>query len=97
VATLAHVLIDQYSSSDAESEELKKLTVQESLGAASAPWEQGYDLAESLYEELRLAGDWVDVERLTQDLGIVQLDHRLDDPAIRACSIVGRSTNRRSS
>ncbi len=89
VRTLAQILIDQYSPSGVESEDLKRLALQESLGAADTPWEQGYDLAESLHEDLQLEGDWVDVERLARDLGIERLDRRLDDPAIRACSIVG--------
>ncbi len=89
VRTLAQVLIDQYSASDVESEYLKELTTQESLGAAVTPWEQGYDLAESLHQKLHVTGDWIDVENLFQDLGIARLDRGLDDPTIRACSIVG--------
>jgi Zn-dependent peptidase ImmA (M78 family) len=89
VQTLAAVLVGQYRPSDAESETLKELTSQESIGVAATPWEQGYDLAEALHEELKLEGDWIDIEGLIKDLGIVRLERGLDDTAIRACSIVG--------
>jgi Zn-dependent peptidase ImmA (M78 family) len=89
VETLAAVLISQYTASDAESELLNELTAQESIGAAAALWEQGYDLAEAIHEKLRLDGEWIDVEGVIKSLGIARLERGLEDPAIRACSIVG--------
>jgi len=55
------------------------------------PWEQGYDLAESLHAELQLdfRDGWVDIAGLLRDLGVQVLAKELDDHAVRACSIVG--------
>jgi Zn-dependent peptidase ImmA (M78 family) len=89
VRTLAEVLIGQYSPYDVESVGLKSLVRSEPLSAASTPWEQGYDLAESLHDDLQFAGEWIDVERFVKELGIVRLDRRITDPAVRACSMVG--------
>jgi Zn-dependent peptidase ImmA (M78 family) len=89
VHTLADILIRQYSSSDVESAELKRLTRPESLSASSTPWEHGYDLAEALHDELQLEGNWIDIEHLLKELGIVRIDRRLTDSTVRACTIVG--------
>lgn len=89
VRTLAEVLIRQYSPSDVESVELRRLTRTESLSASSTPWEQGYDLAEALHDELQLEDKWIDIEHILKELGVVRIDRRIIDSTVRACSIVG--------
>jgi len=89
IRALAGVLVDQYASSDMETPRLRELTLARPLDPALAAWEQGYDLAETLHEELQLNNEWVDIVQLLQDLGITRLDFRLSDKAIRGCSVVG--------
>jgi len=60
--------------------------------ALEQPWDQGYDLAESLHEALggRLTGGTVvDVEALIKEFDIDVTDIALDDKSIRAIAIVG--------
>jgi Zn-dependent peptidase ImmA (M78 family) len=89
VRTLAEVLLARYAAEQAESATLEALTAQEPLRTSYMPWEQGYELAELLHEDLALSGDWVDIEGLVSTLGITTMRRHLDDPAVRACSFVG--------
>jgi Zn-dependent peptidase ImmA (M78 family) len=92
VERLAGVLISQYRSSDPESAELLALTRPEQPNPVSPAWDQGYDLAESLHDELDLdEPEWIDVEKVMSSLGIARLDRSLDDRTIRACSLVSPS------
>lgn len=55
-------------------------------------WEQGYGLAEELLDALSLPdqhSDWIDIERLYQDLEIRVEDITLHDTDIRAVAIAG--------
>jgi len=89
VYTLGDVLIKQYSRTRNQDGQLEELSRNVPLDEGSLIWEQGYDLAESLHDDLELAGDWVDVRVLIRNLGIHQLWRDLNDTGIRACSIVG--------
>jgi Zn-dependent peptidase ImmA (M78 family) len=89
VYRLASVLITQYTSLEAENDELRSLVSQVAPGDGFLAWEQGYDLAESLHDVLKLAGDWVDVRQVLRRFNISQIRRTLDDASIRGCSIVG--------
>jgi Zn-dependent peptidase ImmA (M78 family) len=89
VHTLGEVLINQYSPSGNHNEELERLSRSLPPEEGSHIWEQGYDLAESLHEDLNLAGDWIDVRAVVKRLGIQSFWRELDDTGIRGCSLIG--------
>jgi Zn-dependent peptidase ImmA (M78 family) len=89
VYTLGDVLIRQYSQSRNQDGQLEELSRNVSPNEGSLIWEQGYDLAESLHDDLNLVGDWVDIRSLIRSLGIHQLWRDLNDTGIRGCSVVG--------
>jgi Zn-dependent peptidase ImmA (M78 family) len=89
VQTLARVLIEQYSSYGNGDSKLEKLSKNIMPDESSLAWEQGYDLAESLHDDLNLTGDWIDVMPVVDLFGIQIMPRRLDDTTIRACSMVG--------
>lgn len=89
VYTLGEVLIRQYSRSRSRSETLEVLSADVPTDGRSLIWEQGYDLAESLHDVLKLTGDWVDIRQVLRRLGIQELRRSLEDAGIRGCSIVG--------
>lgn len=89
VITLADVLIKQYSRSRSSEDALEVLSEDVPTDGVAQIWEQGYDLAESLHDVLRLSGDWVDVRQVLRMFGIQELRRDLEDTGIRGCSIVG--------
>jgi len=88
ITTLAAVLADAYSP-NFSSPRLEQLVRRVRFDPVSMPWEQGYELAEELHEELELTNDWVDIERIFAELAINVSEHAISDVRIRACSIVG--------
>jgi Zn-dependent peptidase ImmA (M78 family) len=88
VYTLAEVLVKQYSRED-QNREIDKLSKNVPPDEGALIWEQGYDLAESLHDDLNLTDDWVDVRSIIRNFGIHQLWRELGDARIRGCSIVG--------
>jgi len=90
VRTLASVMVQQYSR-DPVADELASLSEPVALDPTIRPWEQGYDLAESLHADLNLdlRAGWVDVESVLQRLGVSILARTLDDDDLRACCIAG--------
>ncbi|MDX5456572.1 ImmA/IrrE family metallo-endopeptidase [Micromonospora tulbaghiae] len=90
VRTISAALIGQYSP-EPVAVELAGISRSIPLDLSVRPWEQGYDLAETVHTELDLdlSRGWVDIATLIERLGITLLNRRLDDSKIRACSIVG--------
>ncbi|GGK73709.1 hypothetical protein Sme01_32960 [Sphaerisporangium melleum] len=90
VRTLASVLVKQYST-DVAAMSLEKLSRHTFPDPHLPDWEQGYELAERVHEEIGidLSGGWVDIERLLRRLGVAIISRKLQDQNIRACSIVG--------
>ena len=72
---------------------LRELVHEEPLESSEErAWEQGYGLAEELLDALSLPdqhNDWIDIERLYQELGIRVEDMALHDIDIRAVAIAG--------
>jgi Zn-dependent peptidase ImmA (M78 family) len=72
---------------------LHELVHKEPLESSEEPaWEQGYGLAEELLGALSLPdqyNDWIDIDRLYQELGIRVEDIALHDTDIRAVAIAG--------
>src|SRR5206468_10281060 len=72
---------------------LRELVHEEPLESSEErAWEQGYGLAEELLEALSLpdqCNDWIDIDRLYQELGIRVEDIALHDTDIRAVAIAG--------
>ena len=89
VITLGDVLIRQYARSRNSDEALEILSEDVPVDGGAQVWEQGYELAESLHDVLRLAGDWVDIRQVIKRFGIQELRRDLEDTGIRGCSIVG--------
>jgi len=88
---LAGKLIDLYSP-DSESSELVNLVRNEIIDDSEYPWVQGYRLAEEVLERLSLPGendDWIDVQKIYQQLGISVNELALKDDGIRAVSVAG--------
>lgn len=90
VRTLSAVLLDQYSSSG-PGQTLTEHVRDVPLDSLTLPWEQGYELAESLHDELGLdlRAGWVDVEGFLDGLGVRVVVRELLDGEIRAASLVG--------
>lgn len=87
----AKLLVGAYSSDPLTALDEHVSDVQ--IDARTPPWEQGYELAESLHAELDLdlRQGWVDVTGLLDSLGVRVLPGKLQDRDIRACSVVGPS------
>src|SRR5262249_27784629 len=72
---------------------LRKLVHEEPLDSShERGWEQGYGLAEELLDTLSLPdqhNDWIDIDRVYQELGIRVEDIALHDTDIRAVAIAG--------
>lgn len=90
VRTLAAVLLAQYRGDGALSE-LDGFSDDAPLDPVVPAWEQGYDLAEAVHDQLAidLTEGWVDIVGLVHRLGIAVESRKLDDPDVRACSLVG--------
>lgn len=90
VRTLASVMVRQYSRKPVTNE-LANLSEPVALDPSIRPWEQGYDLAESLHTDLNLdlTAGWVDIEKILQRLGVSILARALNDDELRACCIAG--------
>jgi Zn-dependent peptidase ImmA (M78 family) len=85
---LAEILIEQYSD---EADSSGRLTAIEAMPTLvdGPPYQQGYDLAEQLHDDLGFTGDWVDIEGLLEQLGVKVLNRSLSDRKIRGVSLVG--------
>jgi hypothetical protein len=90
VITLSELLLTQYVEGD-EDLFLKIRTITEdmTIDATGAAWEQGYELAEEVFERLAPTGDFVDVEAILRSLDVTLRSVSLTDPLIRGCSLVG--------
>lgn len=88
--TLASVLVAQYRPEGAPSA-LDEAGSDTDLDTGVPAWEQGYDLAEELHDQLALdlSEGWVDVAGLVERLGVAVEARKLDDREVRACSLVG--------
>jgi Zn-dependent peptidase ImmA (M78 family) len=89
IQTITDLLVSQ--SGGSESPDLVKL-VDESIGAPlTAPFEEGYDLAEQLLEELALPGDAVavDVHALLLTLNVKVVYEALGTSTIRGVALAG--------
>ncbi len=92
VRLLAERLVQSFAP-NGESEVLRRMVRDAPVGRTEErTWEQGYQLAEDLLEEI---GDRyvdessVDIDRLYQDLGITVQEASLSDQSIRAVAIAG--------
>lgn len=88
--TLASVLVTQYRAGGA-SAALDEVGDDTDLDMAVPAWEQGYDLAEAVHDQLDLdlSDGWVDVAGVVERLGVAVEARKLDDREVRACSLVG--------
>jgi Zn-dependent peptidase ImmA (M78 family) len=76
--------------STAEAKRVELLARPTPVRLGSAAWEQGYELAEWLRDELGLDADEIpDIEKTLQDLGVKVVELGLSDPSIRAVSFSG--------
>jgi Zn-dependent peptidase ImmA (M78 family) len=82
-------VVNQYSATPAAN--LFKYSNTVELDSSVQPWEQGYELAESMLDTLGVdtSGDFVDVAAVLESLGVDILSCQLDDSEIRACCIAG--------
>jgi Zn-dependent peptidase ImmA (M78 family) len=90
VRTLARILVQQYSP-EVDSFGIRTLSRTTSVDVGIRPWEQGYDLAESIHSDLTLdlSRGWVDIEAALTHLGVSIMSSKLDDRKVRACSLIG--------
>ncbi|MGW0602548.1 ImmA/IrrE family metallo-endopeptidase [Streptomyces sp. NPDC002640] len=88
VERLASLLVDQYDASGSAHARLEEYAEESLVSLRSPAWEQGYELAESLHDEIQSEG-FVDVDAFLDSLGVQQTSIRLEDVNIRACSLVG--------
>jgi len=89
VRTLAQVLITQYDRQGTNHSRLLDYSEEEPLDFSSPAWEQGYYLAETLHDQYDLPGSFIDVRKFVGNLGVEITRLRLEDSAIRACSLIG--------
>lgn len=89
VRTFARILLEQYAPDGVEEGALQRLSDDIPLDLATRPWTQGYELAESLHDELALDATWIDVESIIREWNIRILSRPLDDARVRGCSIYG--------
>jgi Zn-dependent peptidase ImmA (M78 family) len=85
VMALAETLIKQYDDEGRAIEHLVSIDIPPTLVSAPA-YQQGYDLAEQLHDDLDIAHDWVDVEGFLDRLGVQVLQRPLSDRRIRGVS-----------
>ncbi|MGW0854883.1 ImmA/IrrE family metallo-endopeptidase [Streptomyces sp. NPDC002690] len=88
VESLAALLIEQYDGSGEVHSLLEEYSEGVSVSLRSPAWEQGYELAETLHDEIESVG-FVDIEEFVDSLGIQQKSIRLADVNVRGCSLVG--------
>lgn len=90
VITLSKVLLEQYVPV-ARPTRLDDLARGEPLTTMGTAWDQGYDLAGEVYEEVvdGTANGFVHIERSMERLGIALTETHLGDPATRAVSFAG--------
>lgn len=92
VVELARLMIDLHTSQGgryAIDEARRSVSLKE---AATPPWYQGYELAESLHDDLdpELAeGESVDIERIIEKQGVTIVDRQLSDGTIRGIALDG--------
>lgn len=92
VVELARVMIDLHAPRGGRSaidEARRSVPLEE---AASPPWYQGYELAESLHDHLDpeyVEGKSVDIERIIERQGVTIVDRQLSDGTIRGVAIDG--------
>lgn len=89
ISTLSSVIVGQYSRSSVG--ELAKFSDSVELDPGFRPWEQGYELAEAMLDDLGvdLSAGYVDIAAILDRLGVAVLSRRLEDDNIRACCISG--------
>lgn len=86
---LAQLLVDQYDPTGEIHTGLVHISDDRPLSELTPAWEQGYDLAESLHDEIELADNYVDIDGFIDSLQIDKVSLQLEDKSIRACSLVG--------
>ncbi len=86
---LAKLLLDTYEQSPTDG--LSALAFDEPIDPLSPPWQQGYDLAADLLDDVNdsLDGPTVDVEALFDDWNISLIETDLSDRRLRAVAFVG--------
>lgn len=88
VQRLSALLVRQYDAVGDAHTRLEEYAEECPVSLHTPAWEQGYDLAESLHDEIRSDG-FVDIDEFVDSLGIQRTSIQLDDVNIRACSLVG--------
>lgn len=88
VERLAALLIEQYDDTGDAHARLEEYTEESLIPMRSPAWEQGYDLAESLHDDIH-SNEFVDVDGFVDSLGIQRTSLQLEDANVRACSLVG--------
>ncbi|GAA0397401.1 hypothetical protein Acor_74880 [Acrocarpospora corrugata] len=91
IETLGRVLIDQQTTQDTVPN-LDRLCKDATPDLSSPAWEQGYDLAEEVLDQIppKFIEQYVDIEALLSHLGVAVISLGLEDHNIRACAIVGK-------
>ena len=92
VVELARLMIDLHASGGGRSaiDEARRCVPLEE--AATPPWYQGYELAESLHDNLDpeyVEGESVDIEDIIEKQGVTIVDRQLSDGAIRGVAVDG--------
>ncbi len=88
LVALARLLIDSYNGVG-DGSELRSLMEDIPLDPAIPGWSQGYELADSIWEQLDFHGTWVDIETIFENLAVSRTTIMLNDRKIRALSIAG--------
>lgn len=92
ILPLARTMVE-LSSTDPESAAVAELCHRVPMTAFDLPWSQGYELAQTLHEDLDrrfMRGSRVDIAGMVQKLGIEVIDLALSDKNIRGVSIAGK-------
>ncbi|GHG29672.1 ImmA/IrrE family metallo-endopeptidase [Streptomyces zaomyceticus] len=91
VLALSRMLVDQFDESGVSHERLVHSFESAPVVDHIPAWVQGYELAESLHDDLEveLSGEFVDVASFIDSLGIEVKSATLEDASIRACSLIG--------
>jgi Zn-dependent peptidase ImmA (M78 family) len=88
VRRLAEVLVTQYDSNRTDTEAWS-VAHPSHVKLGEPAWQQGYELAEELHDQLQQDDDWVDVEAFLAELRVDILRRELDDHRIRGISLHG--------
>ncbi|MCX5269738.1 ImmA/IrrE family metallo-endopeptidase [Streptomyces sp. NBC_00199] len=88
VQRLAALLVQRYDAAGDAHARLEEYAEECLVSLHTPAWEQGYDLAESLHDEIQ-PDEFVDVDEFVDSLGIQRTSIQLEDVNIRACSLVG--------